>query len=190
MNRSLISCLVLGLALLTSRFAVPAPALQHPSPDFSINEPGGKTLALSSFKGKVVVLAFLFVKSQHCQRVAQTLNSLQAELGSRGLQSIAIVFDAPNPVTTGGDMLGWMADTLKLAYPVGYATRGEVDSYFGRSGNEMLSIPQLVVIDRAGTIRTTTGGSPNPSLEDINLLRMFVDGLLKESGPTSASAKR
>jgi peroxiredoxin len=188
MNRRMLIAF-LGLTLLTPGFVLPAAPLPRVSPDFNINYPVGKSTVLSSFKGKVVVMEFLFVKSQHCLRVARTLNALQAELGSRGFQSVAIAFDAPNAAVTGGDMLSSMIDYLQLTYPVGYATRGDVDSYLGRSGNEMLSIPQVVVIDRMGTIRAATGGGPNPSLEDANSLRVLVDGLLKESGPTSGKAK-
>lgn len=179
----------LGFMLLGLELAVPA-QLPHASPDFTINPPVGKTTLLSSFKGKVVVMEFLFVKSQHCMRVARTLNDLQAELGARGFQSVAIAFDAPNAATTGGDLLSSMIDYLGLTYPVGYATRGEVDSYLGRSGSELLSIPQVVVIDRAGTIRAVTGTGPTPSLEDANSLRTFVNALLKESVPANGTTKR
>ena len=55
-----------------------------------------------------------------------------------------------------------------------------MDAYLGRSGNEMLSIPQLIVIDRTGMIRAATGGQGNPSLEDANALRALLSGLLKE----------
>jgi peroxiredoxin len=169
----------LAFLLLGPRLVVAA-ELPRASPDFSINPPTGKAALLSSFKGKVVVMEFLFVKSQHCLRVARVLNNLQAELGARGFQSVAIAFDAPNASTTGGDLLGSVIDYLGLTYPVGYATRGEVDSYLGRSGNEILNIPQVVVIDRSGKIRAATGSGPNPSLEDANSLRVFVDSLLKE----------
>jgi peroxiredoxin len=189
MNRRVLTAF-LGLILLGPRLVLQAAPLSRISPDFNINYPSGKTTVLSSFKGKVVVMAFLFVKSQHCQRVAQTLNSLQAELGPRGFQSIAIAFDAPNAAATGGDMLSSMIDYLQLTYPVGYASRGDVDSYLGRSGNELLSIPQMVVIDRRGTIRATTGGGPNPSLEDANALRTLVDALLKESEPAAGKTKQ
>jgi hypothetical protein len=33
-----------------------------------------------------------------------------------------------------------MVETLQLTYPVGYSQRAGVDSYLGRTGNEMLSI--------------------------------------------------
>jgi hypothetical protein len=45
-----------------------------------------------------------------------------------------------------------------------------VDCYLGRSGNDLLSIPQIVAIDRAGTIRA-----------NVNSLRILLEPLLKES---------
>jgi hypothetical protein len=56
--------------------------------------------------------------------------------------------------------------------------------YLGRKGNEILNIPQVVVIDRAGMIRATSGGKGgDPALEDENSLRNLIDGLLKKERP-------
>ena len=179
----------LAFVLLISALAVSAATLPRSSPELSIDEPGGKTTMLSSFKGKVVVLEFLFVRSQHCIRVAQALNQLQHELGPRGLQTVGIAFDAPNAGVTGGEYLSAMLQSLQLSYPVGYSQRASVDSYLGRSGNELLSIPQIVVIDRAGMIRIANGDQTNPALEDAASLRMLLEPLLKESPPPSAKSK-
>jgi hypothetical protein len=100
-----------------------------------------------------------------------------------------LTVDAPNAAVTGGEFLTSMVEALKLAYPVGYAGRTSVDSYLGRSGNEMLSIPQVVVIDRAGMIRTATGGQVNAALEDPNSLRTLLDQLLKEAPPGTRAAR-
>jgi len=177
------------LLLLGSAFAMPSPTLPRRSPELSINEPGGKTTMLSGFKGKVVVLEFLFVRSQHCMRVARVLNQLQQELGTRGLQSIGIAFDAPNAAATGGEYLNAMAASLMLTYPVGYAQRAAVDTYLGRTGNDIMSIPQVVVIDRTGTIRAATGDQTDPRLEDVNALRMLLQPLLQESAAPDSKSK-
>jgi peroxiredoxin len=179
--------LLFVLTLLSSAVATSTPTLPRSSPELSIDEPGGTTTMLSSFKGKVVVLEFLFVRSQHCLRVAQVLNQLQHELGPRGLQAVGIAFDAPNAAASGGGYLSAMVETLQLTYPVGYSQRAGVDSFLGRSGNEMLSIPQIVIIDRAGMIRVANGGQTDPTLEDINSLRLLLEPLLRESPPKSKS---
>src|SRR5262245_8531091 len=124
---------------LTSRtlvFLMMVPALatlssptSRKSPEFAIHQPSGKQIMLSSLKGKVVVLEFLFIQSQHCIRVAKTLNTLNNELGPRGLQAVGIVFDPPNVRATGESLIPPMVEYLKLTYPVGYAAKTDGDTY-------------------------------------------------------------
>jgi peroxiredoxin len=184
MNRQKTKYILLALVLTSSTFALPSVPAPRKSPEFTIYEMSGKTEQLSSLKGKVVVLEFLFIRSQHCLRIVQTLNKLHAELGPRGFQPVGIVFDPPSAVNTGAQFLTSMVDYYKLTYPVGYSARSDVDSYLGRTGNQTLNIPQIVVIDRTGMIRATSGGAGgDPKLEDENSLRTLIDSLLKESGP-------
>lgn len=181
MNPKQITSAFLALVLATSAFAVPSIMPPRKSPEFTIADPSGKTTLLSSFKGKVVVMEFLFVKSEHCMRLATTLNKLNGELGSRGFQAVGIVFDPPNSPNTGAQLLPAVMNYFKLTYPLGYATKEDVDSYLGRTGNEILNIPQVVVIDRAGMIRYTSGGrGGDPTLEDENSLRNLILSLLME----------
>jgi cytochrome oxidase Cu insertion factor (SCO1/SenC/PrrC family) len=114
MNKLKAKCTLLALILTSSTFALPSVPALRKSPEFTINNPSGTTELLSSLKGKVVVLEFLFVRSQHCLRVAQTLNKLHAELGSRGFQPVGVVFDPPNGPGTGVQLLAKMVDYFKL----------------------------------------------------------------------------
>jgi thiol-disulfide isomerase/thioredoxin len=181
MNRKQITIMFLVLALVTFAIALPSVSPSRKSPEFTISGTSGKTTQLSAFQGKVVVMEFLFVKSEHCMRVAQMLNKLYAELGPRGFQAVGIVFDPPNSPNVGGQLLPSVVDYFKLSYPMGYATKTDVDSYLGRRSNEILNIPQVVVIDRAGMIRYTSGGrGGDPRLEDENSLRNLILGLLNE----------
>ncbi len=126
------------------------------------------------------MIEFLFLGSQHCLRVAITMNKLYSELGARGFQPVGVAFgpnaDAANTYLT--------AQTLKLAYPVGYTDSDSVDTYLSRGKDEVLNIPQVVVIDRAGMIRAQSGGRPgDPNLEQENPLRYLINALLKEAPP-------
>jgi peroxiredoxin len=174
-----LAVLLLVPAWATSAIAVPPAFAQRKSPDFTIVQPSGAQTLLSSFDGKVVVLEFLFVRSPHCLRVAQTLNKLQQELGPRGFQSVGIAF--------GPDASGWVVADLvryfKLSYPMGYSTAGDVDAYLGRGEKEILKIPQIVVIDRLGIIRAASGTRGEPNLENESSLRNLLDTLLKEPAP-------
>jgi hypothetical protein len=186
---------VLILTLAAGALATQKVAVPRKSPEFTISEPSGKTTLLSSFKGKVVVIEFLFVQSPHCLRVAQTLNKLQVELGPRGFQPVGIVFDPPSTggfdPNNGRQFVAHMVDYFKLVYPVGYATRSNVDGYLGQvvNGVRVFNVPQVVVIDRAGMIRSASGGrGGDPKLENENSLRKLIDTLLKEPAP-AATAK-
>jgi hypothetical protein len=173
--------LLLGAALATAAGTVP-----RKSPELAISRPGGPTLLLSSLVGKVVVIEFLFVRSEHCLRVARTLNKLHGEPGLKDFQPVAVVFDPPNRPSTGGQFIAAVVDYLQLTYPVGYASKETVDRYLGRAGNEILNIPQVVVLDRTGTIRAVSGGrGGDPALEDESSLRQLIQSLLREKAPVA-----
>jgi peroxiredoxin len=190
MHMQKLTSLILVFLMMVSTPAAPSSPLPRKSPEFAIHQPSGKQIMLSSLKGKVVVLEFLFIQSQHCIRVASTLNKLNNELGPRGFQAVGIVFDPPNVEASSESRIPPTVDYFKLTYPVGYAAKTDVDTYLGRAGTEVLNIPQVVVIDRAGMIRAQTGGRDgNLKLEDEAYLRALLDGLLKEGGPAGAVKK-
>jgi peroxiredoxin len=153
------------------------------SPEFSIDQSSGEKILLSGLKGKVVVMEFMFVGSAHCLHIAEMLNKLQGDLGSRGFQAAAVAFGPHSDQA----MVGHVAERLQLTYPLGFATSERVDAYLGREGTEKLKIPQLIVIDRKGIIRSATG-TANPTLEDEALLRVVLEPLLKEPPPSGNAA--
>ena len=177
--------LIAGIAALlvaATSLVVPAAPVPRASPEFAIVSPGGQSVQLSAFKGKVVVMEFLFVKSEHCLRVLRTLGKLQGELGSRGFQPVGVVFDPPNTSVDGRRLAATMQDYFKLTFPVGYSSKEDVDRYLGRTRQEILSIPQVIVIDRSGTIRAASGGRGGDlTLEDESSLRNLIGKLLDEN---------
>lgn len=175
--RNLVTILA-SITLASSSLLAQAPVLRK-SPEFSIKKSSGEEVLLSSFKGKVVVMEFLFIGSSHCLELAEMLNKLQADLGPRGFQAIAVAFGQHADQA----MVGHVEERLHLSYPLAYSTPGDVDVYLGRQGAEKLKIPQLIVIDRKGMIRSATG-TANPTLEDETLLRVVLEPLLKEAPPS------
>jgi peroxiredoxin len=179
--RSFLSILVF-ITLTASSLVAQAP-LPRKSPELSITRPSGDDLLLSSFRGKVVVVEFLFIGSSRCLQLAEMLNKLQADLGSRGFQAVGVAFGPHSDQA----IVGHVAERLQLTYPLGYANSESVDAYLGRQGTEKLKIPQLLVIDRKGIIRSATG-TANPTLEDETLLRVVLEPLLKEAPPSGNPA--
>src|SRR5215472_12955610 len=178
MQKFIAATLVFLLAI--STLAVPAGPVPRKAPELSFFDPSGKAILLSSFKGKVVAIEFFFVRSMHCVRVAQTLNKLNDELGSRGFQAVAVAFSAPQAPADPATVDNFL-ESYRLAFPVGYTDKQDVDRFLSRSKEDVLTIPQVVIIDRSGMIRAQSGNRPgDPTLEDINSLRARLDALLKE----------
>jgi peroxiredoxin len=175
----LFACSAIGASSLSAQFQLPRKA-----PEFTITKPSGEQMLLSSFKGKVVVMEFMFIGSPKCIRLAQMLDALERDLGSRGYQSVAIAF-GPHVDQA---LVGHVADHLALPYPLGFTTTSsEVDAFLGREGSEKLKIPQMVVIDRKGVIRAATGDGADTRMEDEAALRTLVSSLLDETGSPSAT---
>lgn len=179
------------LVLVMAATSAPSAPLPRLSPEFTINESSGQQVLLSSFRGKVVMIEFLFLRSPSCLDLVRTMNKLNAEYGSRGFQPIAIAFPAPEGASDANQALvGELADGLKLTFPVGYTTKEEIDTFLGRTARESLRIPQVVIIDRAGMIRAMTGGHEGTrNLENESYLRTTIEGLLKESAPAATKKK-
>jgi hypothetical protein len=113
-----------------------------------------------------------------------------SEMSSRGLQALGVVFDPPNVRDSDGRLVAPMVDYFKLTYPVGFAIKQEVDNYLMRGNNQILNIPQIVVIDKAGNIRARSDVAGRDStLEDKSSLRALVHNLLDE-GTASKSARK
>jgi hypothetical protein len=184
-----LTSLILVVLTMAATPATPSVSTPRKSPELTINEPSGKRVLLSSFKGRVVMIEFFFLRSAKCLNLAKTMNKLNVELGARGFQPIAVAFPAPQSEAN-GPLVGSMVDYFKLTYPVGYTDKNSVDQYLNRGPSEVLRIPQVIIIDRAGMIRAQTGSHEgNLKLEDEAYLRTLLDGLLKEGVSAGATKK-
>jgi len=178
--------LALFLALgLSVEAAAPVP---RPSKEFTVTTPQGQQILLSSLKGKVAVVQFLFTWCPHCQAFSQVLTQLNTEYGPRGFQALGVAFDDD-------DGKGPLKDKVTgytkqyAGVPVGYSSRSTVFSYLGLSELERIGVPQIVVIDRKGQIReqtTSQGGGP---LGDPAHLKPLIESLLAEGAAPKTPVK-
>jgi len=189
--RKQLTVLIIVSALFATSLAAAPSSVPRKSPEFLISEPSGNAILLSSLRGKVVVIEFFFLQSNHCTRVAKMLSDLNQEMGARGFQALGVVFDPPNVPDSHGELIRPAADFLHLTYPVGFSRKAELDSFLDRKPREILNIPQLVVVDREGMIRAVTGGAGgDPRLEDESSLRALVEELLNQRSATAKAPKK
>lgn len=188
--RLIASAAFLALAI-TSLTAAPPTAAPPPlplprkSPEFTIMSPAGKQVLISSFKGKVLVLPFMFTTCPHCQHEAQMLTKLQNDYGARGLVVLGTVFDDAN-----GPKASQFMTEFGIGFPVGYATRDSVISYLSIPVMDRWVVPQVAVIDRKGNIVAQSASTGTPELQDETYLRGLVEKLLKESATTTSAAPK
>ena len=165
--------------------AIAGPPVPRKSPEFIVNDPSGKQIPISSFKGKVLVMPFMFTTCPHCQREAQMLTKLQREFGSRGVVMLGTVFnDASGPLAT------QFVKEFNIGFPVGYATRDAVTGYLGLSVMDRWVVPQVAILDKKGNIVAQSLAAGSPELQDETYLRNFLEKLLKEGAAPAKTGQR
>lgn len=141
------------------------PATPRKAPEFTIVDSAGKTTLLSSYRGKVVALAFIFTTCPHCQAECGVLSKLQGELGDKGFQPIAVAF---NP--DADKLVKSFVQTFRPSFPVAHADRASVVSYLQLKDDDdhPWNVPQIALIDRKGMIvaQSAPKGSEDLQLED------------------------
>jgi len=132
-----------------------SPPLPRPAKELEIVEPSGKHDLLTSYRGKVVVVQFLYTTCPHCQAYSQLLTKLQGEYGPRGFQCLGGAFNDAD-----ANMVRNYVNQYKVGFPIGPMSRDTVTSFMGFSVMDRLVVPQIALIDRKGQIREETEAYP------------------------------
>src|SRR5580658_2599940 len=139
----------LFLAVCLISFSVLAqPPMPRKAPELTVVEASGKQTLLSSYRGKVVLLAFIFTTCPHCQAECGVMDKLQAELGPKGFQPLAVAFN-----DNAGMLLSGFVQNFKPTFPVGSAIRKQVTDYLQLDDSPTAipwNVPQMVLVDRKG----------------------------------------
>jgi peroxiredoxin len=166
------------LVCLLATLAQAASPVPRQARDLTIADPSGKPIHLSAYKGKVVLIQFLYTNCIHCQATARLNSKLQTDLGPQGLQILGAAFNeetlsSPDPVRQ-------FISTNGITFPVGTVTRDSVLTFLGVSVMTRLVVPQIAILDRQGTIRAQSDPTLGaPELQTESHLRAFLVDLLK-----------
>jgi peroxiredoxin len=166
-------------------------AATRKAPEFVIEHPDGKQTLLSSYRGKDVVLVFMFTTCPHCQKAAPQLAHLQDEYGAKGVQFLGATFDA-NAKT----QVDQFVKIFGVNFPLGYSSEINVLRFLGLPPKTPTFVPMVIFIDKNGMIRSQhmiTGDDKKdapekPFFDNIESgVRAELDKLLKAT--TAASKK-
>jgi peroxiredoxin len=163
---------LLPLLLAVSAFCQQTP---RPAPEFTIHMADGSHKLLSSFKGKVVILAMMQTGCPHCQHFAQQLGMYQQEYGPRGVQVVGVVFDTG--AKTG---LAHFRDQFVRGFPVGYSDEASVMSWLKQPVEQGYFVPIVAFIDRRGMIQSQHLGDDILFQDPDTNIRHKLDMLLKQ----------
>lgn len=118
------------------------------APALAIKDLRGRTLRLSDYRGKVVVLNFWATWCPPCRAEMPDLVKMQREYRSKGLQVIGVTYP---PQET--EEVRRFVKQLGVNYPIALGTK-EIKTLF----DESETLPVTIVIDRQGTIRERIEG--------------------------------
>lgn len=152
----------------------PARGTAAPDFDLPILQGKGKSIQLSSLKGKAVIVNFWATYCDPCKIEMPWLADLQKKYGPQGLQILGIVMDDPGEKT--------IVDFTKKVgtnYPVLVGTEKVADLYGGIDG-----LPTTFFLDRDGKVVDRVLG-----LEDESLIEASVKKSLGQTDSSSATAK-
>ena len=95
------------------KMGVALPIKEKIAPDFMLKNLDGNTIALNNFRGKTVLLNFWATWCLPCKEELPAMQKLYRELGSSGLEVVAISIDRGNP-----DKIKKYIDQYNLTFPV------------------------------------------------------------------------
>jgi len=165
----------LFFAALAFAALVGAQQVPRPANEFAISMVNGKQILLSQYSGKVVLLAFMFTTCPHCQHTSQILSGIQNEYGARGLQILGAFFNDNAP-----QLIPGFITQFQPTFPVGYASRDQVDEYLQHPVGKPTYVPVLIFIDRNRQIREQHENDSFLAGDQETSIRTLVESLLKE----------
>lgn len=110
------------------------------APDFSLSDTNGKTVNLSEFKGKVVILDFFASWCPPCKQEIPDFIELERTYGGKDFSVIGVAL-------VSADEAGEFAGKMGINYPV-LVDDGKVSELYG----PIRSIPTTFIIDKSGRI--------------------------------------
>lgn len=121
------------------------------APDFTLKDLNGKTVKLSDYRGKVVIVNFWAVWCKYCKQEMPDLNELNAEL-EKDNEAVILAVDAQESSDTVKNYLSSNKINLKVLLD----QDGSVTQTYGVSG-----FPTTFIINKDGTLYTYIPGATN-----------------------------
>jgi peroxiredoxin len=137
---------------------------RKPAPDFALTDANGTRIALSGYKGRVVLLDFWATWCTGCKVEIPWYMEFQEKYARRGLASIGVAMDVE-----GWSVVKPYLDVHPINYPVVLGNPDLVKPY------DITNMPVTLLIDRQGRIAEAHAG-----MVDKDAWEQDIQHLLKE----------
>jgi thiol-disulfide isomerase/thioredoxin len=151
------------------------PAIGSQAPDFDLMVLGGKgkTMQLSSLKGKAVVIDFWATYCEPCKIEMPWLVQLQKKYGPQGLQIVGVAVDDAEEKDVSD-----FARKMGVNYPVLIGTEKVANLYGGLEG-----LPTNFFLDRSGKVVDHVLGLVSESVFEDNIKKSLEQGNTSSPSP-------
>jgi thiol-disulfide isomerase/thioredoxin len=133
-----------------SKAGLPLAREKRPVIDFSLKLVDGRTLALSSLKGKVVFLNFWATWCPPCRAEMPSMEVLYRRFHDQGLEFLAV-----DIMENSKDVSAFLSE-YKLSFSAALDSSGSISNSYG-----IQAIPATFIVDRDGKIILSTVGGRN-----------------------------
>jgi len=136
------------------------------APDFTLESLDGKTVRLSDFRGKGVLLNFWATWCQPCKIEMPWFAELQKQYGPQGLQIVGVAMDDASPKE-----IGEFARDLGVNYPILVGKEAVGDAYGG-----VQFLPATFYIGRDGKVVDKVFGLKGRGEIEENIKKALAEG--------------
>ncbi len=152
-------------ALLVSLPAVAANTASGPAPDFQLASRAGQPVALSQFKGQVVMINFWATWCGPCRQEMPLLEGIHKKYKPMGFTMLGVNVEPDSKAAT-----DWLAKHSPVSFPILFDTKSQVSKLYNVNG-----MPNSVIIDRKGNVRMLHRGyKPGDENTYLNQIRALV----------------
>jgi len=150
-----------GIFLYQSQAVRPRASLEQAAPDFRLADLSGRTVTLSSYKGRVVLLNFWASWCDSCKEEMPALNDLYKRRRGADFELLAASVD-----TTGRQPVMLFAARFEPAFPILLADSAVQDAYSVRD------LPTSFLIGPDGRIARRYVGPIDPKVVENDILEL------------------
>ena len=157
---------IAAVALLVASVAYAGVGKGQRAPEFSLPSLQGPTMALSSLRGKVVLIDFWAQWCEPCKKELPQLDRLAKEYAAKGVVIVAVNIDKQK------DNAARMVKQLGVSLPVLLDPAGSVAGTY-----DLPKMPTSFVVDKKGIVRYVNEGFDGP--KDVDRFKQELDELTK-----------